>query len=407
MQMILARELDPEGFGLFGSVFALVTLLVPFAGFGVAQYWLKEFGREGSGAVPVIKPSLHLVLINFSVILVSIWSWAIFGPHGDLEKTVILVMTMYISGQVAIELISAKLQLEGRYGLLAFWQFTPHFARLFLLFVTIFLFSWELSAEKAAYIFSAVALAIVFVNLSSFSKLSTGNFNLQGHNEGQKRRYIRNPTTILTTLKEAAPFGLAGIFHLIYFQSDIILIKYISGVEAAGFYNAAFAVMVAVLLFPGIIYQKYLLPKMHRWAHHNRYIFHKVYKTGNIVMLLVGVFALISIFILSPVMIPIFFGEQYQETVYLLRILALSLPLLFIASSVGATLVTQDHMKKKVKIMGGVALLNIVLNIIMIPVYGSVGAAIATVLSNLILLLGFFYVAQKYIFNLNFSQQSI
>ena len=124
-------------------------------------------------------------------------------------------------------------------------------------------------------------------------------------------------------------------------------------------------------------------------------------------MLLVGVFALISIFILSPVMIPIFFGEQYQETVYLLRILALSLPLLFIASSVGATLVTQDHMKKKVKIMGGVALLNIVLNIIMIPVYGSVGAAIATVLSNLILLLGFFYVAQKYIFNLNFSQQSI
>ncbi|MBV1951456.1 MAG: oligosaccharide flippase family protein, partial [Cycloclasticus sp.] len=40
-QVILARKLGPTEFGVFATAFAMVTLVVPLAGFGVAQYWMK------------------------------------------------------------------------------------------------------------------------------------------------------------------------------------------------------------------------------------------------------------------------------------------------------------------------------------------------------------------------------
>src|SRR5690606_13992410 len=105
-------------------------------------------------------------------------------------------------------------------------------------------------------------------------------------------------------LQNAWPFGLASVFHLIYFQSDIVLVKYITGDEAAGYYNVAFTVMMAVLLFPGIIYQKFLLPKIHRWANHDRSLFYKVYRQGNVAMLVLGLLAMAFVWLLSPFPIP-------------------------------------------------------------------------------------------------------
>ena len=55
-------------------------------------------------------------------------------------------------------------------------------------------------------------------------------------------------------------------------------------------------------------------------------------------------------------------------------------------------------MRKKVKYMGIVALLNIILNIILIPVHGAIGAAITTVFSDIVLLLLYYTASKKYVF---------
>ena len=48
--------------------------------------------------------------------------------------------------------------------------------------------------------------------------------------------------------------------------------------------------------------------------------------------------------------------------------------------------------------MGFVALLNLGLNFLLIPLYGAIGAAVATVLSNLVLLILYYYATEKYVF---------
>ena len=115
-------------------------------------------------------------------------------------------------------------------------------------------------------------------------------------------------------------------------------------------------------------------------------------------MLILGLIAMILVWLLSDLSIPFLFGYEYKNAVPILNILAVSSPIIFVAFSAGATLVTQEHMKRKVKYMGIVALVNLSLNLLIIPFYGALGAAITTVLSNLLLLIFYYLGSQKYVF---------
>lgn len=96
--------------------------------------------------------------------------------------------------------------------------------------------------------------------------------------------------------------------------------------------------------------------------------------------------------------IPFVFGAEYQGSIPLMNILAITIPIYFVAYSVGATLVTKNHMILKVKLMGVTALFNIILNLLLIPHYYANGAAAATLISNTLLLILYYIVAQNKVF---------
>ena len=396
-QVILARKLGPTEFGVFATAFAMVTLVVPLAGFGVAQYWMKVFGQEGWSARRFIPSSFKFIFISSFCVVFALIGWSVLGPHGESLRLIIVILSAYIIGQVAVELVSSKLQLEERYYCLALWQFSPHFIRLVLVVVLFFGLTAWFSVVSVACVYALVAIGLVLFGGGSLFQMFKGNFSLKGHVKSAVKFEGVTPD-VKTIISHVWPFGLAGLFHLIYFQSDIILVQYIIGLETAGVYNVGFTIMVAVLLFPSIIYQKFLLPKIHRWANHDWERFYLVYKQGNLIMLVLGLVAMIFIWAVAPWLVPFLFGEAYLEATSLLMILAVSVPILFVASSVGAALVTQSHMKTKVKLMGGVAILNIVLNLIFIPRFGAEGAAVSTVISNFFLLLIYYIAAEKLVF---------
>lgn len=104
-------------------------------------------------------------------------------------------------------------------------------------------------------------------------------------------------------------------------------------------------------------------------------------------MLALGLLVAFVIWLVSPWAIPRLFGEAYKASVSLLNLLALCAPIVFMAHNAGAILETGNYMYHKVKLMGCIAFANILLNVVLIPIYGLIGAAVATVISNLILLL--------------------
>lgn len=286
-QIVLARKLGSEEYGVFSAVLAMVTLVTPLAGFGVPQLWLKVFGQEGWKAIRWFKSSFKFVGTSTIIVLLSLFLWAFFGNHDQLTRMLILIISLYVIGQVSVELVSSKLQLEERYIYFAVWQFLPHFSRFFLVCILAFGFSGWATPENIAYLYAFVAIVFSFAGVIQLLVMSKGNFSLKGH--GKKEVIQFHIPDIIILFKNAWPFGLAGIFHLIYFQSDIILLEYLTGAESTGIYNVAFVVMVAVYLLPSVIYQKFMLPKLHpcsrirgqeiplRYTHHNSTLF----KAGN------------------------------------------------------------------------------------------------------------------------------
>jgi O-antigen/teichoic acid export membrane protein len=112
-------------------------------------------------------------------------------------------------------------------------------------------------------------------------------------------------------------------------------------------------------------------------------------------MLVLGLLAMVTVWMLAPYIVPILFGEGYDDSVELLYILSTTLPILFLASNIGSVLLVKDNMRLKVKLMGLTAVVNIILNLILIPLYGMVGAAIATVVSNIFLLALYWYFGRR------------
>ena len=99
-----------------------------------------------------------------------------------------------------------------------------------------------------------------------------------------------------------------------------------------------------------------------------------------------------------PLGIPFLFGETYTTSAKLLFILSFCIPIKFLATSVGGTLVTQNHMRRKVWYMGTTAVLNFILNIILIPKWTYYGAAIATFISELNLLIIYLIAVRRDVF---------
>ncbi len=401
-QIILARKLGVESFGLFSTVISMTAILMPLAIFGVGQYWLKVFGTEGIVAKRWLRSSFILVMCTtLTVILLNV-TWSFVGSDDDEMRLAILIMTIYLIGQVIIELVSSRFQLEEKFLTLAIWQLMPHALRFVLLFALLYTIHNQFNLLAVTYVYAGVSLLSIIIGIFTLQKMVRGDFDLKGHSLNVAKLKIEylNPK-VVDVLSNSWPFGLAAFFHLIYFQSDIIFLKYIVGDKAAGYYNVAFSIMVAVYLLPGVIYQKYLLPKMHRWANHDEVKFYQVYRFGNKSMLILGTFAMFGLWATGFLVIPLLFGKTYSNSIVILNILALSAPIIFLAFNSGATLVTKDNMRRKVKYMGTVAVMNIFLNILLIPNYEEVGAAIATVISNLILLNLYYQGANKYVFDKN------
>ena len=363
------------------------------------MFWLRAFGEEGVQALRWIKPSIKFTLVSTVLILTVIYLWAFFAPHSDLTRNLLLIFSAFIVGQVAIELASSIYQLEERYINLAVWQFLPHAMRFsFLMFVLWAFSSQNLSVINAAFIYFIVAVIMFLIGGKLVLKAYQGNLSLVGHASTLHKAEFNFQPKVINVLRESWPFGLDGLFYLIYFQSSIVLLGYILGNEAAAKYSVVIVIMTGIYMFPGLIYQKLLLPKIHRWANQDRKKLKQVYLKGSFLMLLLGLVTAGMVLFVSPYVIPLVFGDKYVDVIFILSILAFAIPIRFVAVSVASVLTTGTHMIRKVKYIGTVALANVLLSLLLIEFIGITGVAYAALVSDGLLLLLYYYSVNKFVF---------
>ena len=393
-QVIFARKLGPAEYGILSSVLVLVSLFSSFAGFGVGTLWLRVFGKEGWQARRWLAPSIRFVVYSSIISCIFMFVWANNSDKNGLGTFALWFAPLIISISIT-ELVVARLQLEERYALLSLWQFIPHAGRFLVALFLLFTSGNILYTGIGFFVYS-----IIVIGLASFVlyEMFNGKFYLAGHNPNAIMDEVPLSPKITSVPANSWPFALAWTFYLIYYQSNILMLNWLSGSKAAGIYYVAYTVITAIYLLPGVIFNKYLLPKQHRWAEHDRKKFFDVFCFSCKVMLCLGMFAMFTLMIIAPFSITKLFGSQYSTAGKLLVLLAGCLPARFLTYVIGNTMVTDNNMRKRVIFQGICAIFNIIANLLLIPLLSYWGSAIATVLTEILLLIMYYKGAKNNVF---------
>jgi O-antigen/teichoic acid export membrane protein len=199
---------------------------------------------------------------------------------------------------------------------------------------------------------------------------------------------------IIGIFKEALPFSLFGIFSFLALSIDKTLLSLISGDASLGIYNAAsslctnsnlISISVANAVFPTLV-QSFRQNNMGEFRHKMQILLKW--------MLLLGMpLALIIAFYGREIILFIYRNVSYEPSVITLQILIWMLPIDLVSRVVQYALIAVNR-EHSVTVFYGLGLvLNVTLNLILMPKYSYIGAAWASIITQVFLLLaqGFLY----------------
>ncbi len=295
------------------------------------------------------------------------------------------MVIMHVFSALAVK----KSQLLEKYIWVTFFNIIPQFIRFFVVFFISLVLALSVNIIIISYaILSLLISLLLFQYIKDFSQVEKFK-NIINNN---------NKVGIKEVISESWPFALGGFFSLIYLQIDLVMLSIFVNDEATGLYNVAVSFLILSYLLPTAIYNYYLWPKLHYLEKNDKIKFLEVYRFGCLMMLLIGLLIMLLMFLVVPFILPFIFNDSYLNAITLFYILGLSIPLRYLATNVGGILLTNDYIKIKVWYQGMVAAINIILNLLLINLYGTKGAAIATVLSELVLVLLYLFSVKKYVF---------
>lgn len=195
-------------------------------------------------------------------------------------------------------------------------------------------------------------------------------------------------------LKEAWPFGVSSFAIALYFYSSSVILGIMRSNAEVGFYNAGFRIISALFPIVGILSFSFF-PQMSRAFKENYNKFRNIIAKYTIVMFGVGLPFGIGGFIVAPELINFFYGEKYLQAVIPFQILVWFLALNFISSTYSNSLFSCDKQKYVLRATIIGALFNIILNLIFIPKYGIIGAAVIMVLTEAVIFFNLFIILRK------------
>lgn len=385
-QTLLARKMGPQAYGLFASSLATVTMVAPLAGFGLTQFLMKAYGVEGWDANRWLPPAMRFIRVTGVIAIGLIVGWALTGAPHNGTRFALMTLWPVVLGILAVDLIGNRCRLEDRHRAMALWQMAIPGSR--LLVAIALLLVPHLTGQFVAVSYCLISLMVAAAAWPRVRAMLHGDFDLHGHGPIPTEPTTLPAPTVRELWSQAWAYGVYAALYPVFFQISTILLKYLDSDAKAGLYSIGLAVMTAIYLIPATIYQKFLLAKLHRWAAHDVPKFWAVYRQGNIAMFLLGLLVSAGLVACTPWVVPLVFGPKYHGVVAILMILALCPPIRFLSTAMGAALLTEDHMRFRVYAMAVSTVVAVALNAMFIPRFGEQGAAWATVIGELVLLVG-------------------
>ena len=362
----LVRCLGDVTFGKYAFAFAFTSLFMIFSDLGLNTLSIREIARDTSKAgeyltnISITKFILSLITIVLIVVTINLMHYpsdttlAVYIIGG---ATVFTSLTSFFRSIFrAFERMKYEAITRIAERLLIFGSVLPI---LFLGYGLIEVVSAMLIAQALIFLFT---LAII---IKKFTRpVLSFDFSLSK-----------------SLIKEALPFGLAAVFATIYFQTDTVMLSIMKGDAVVGWYRAAYGLVMGTLFIPGAFVGA-LYPVLSRYFTSSKDSLMVVYEKSFKFLLMLAIPLGIGTTLLADRIIIFLYGEEFAPSIIALQILIWVASILFIYSIVGYTLASINKQLVDTRITAVSALLNVGLNLLLIPTYSYVGAGVASIASQ-------------------------
>ena len=375
--LLIGRSLGPSGFGDFTKIFVFVGYFYTFADFGLNSIYIAKSNPQNEKLLFRVLVSLRLVMALVFVALALLVGF--FLPYNAAENTGfspivragIVLGSLTILTQALYTSANALFQKKLRYDLSTVAAISGSLVILLSVILTT-VSGGSITQYVLAYVVGGlvtvfVAYLILFKRwqILVFPKIDRLAFS--------------------NYLSKSWPVGLALILNLLYFRVDVLILAWVRQPQEVGIYGLAYQFFEASLAVP-IFFVNAIYPYLAALYKKNIGKFYKNFKFWVLVLLAISV--LVSVFlILVSFLIPFLYDLRFAPSRAPLVILASGIPFFFLSALLWHILIIYDRQKNLALVYGAGFIFNLAANLIFIPKFGYIAAAVNTVISEAFILL--------------------
>lgn len=387
----LARYLGPSNFGILTFAIAFTAILSIVTDFGLISLMVREIARKKilvqqyiSNLIPI---KLILVIVSFGLIalIVNLLGY----PH----ETIIVVYFFGLSIVIGTfnQLIFAVFQAFEKME----YQAIVTVINSIILFTGIILginFKFDVISFSIIYVIASL------VNL--FCSFIFYRFKLK-NDVGIIKKYFNFDFKFWTsTIKKTLPFFFAALFLTVGYKVDVIILSYIKGNEAVGWYTGA-TTLTDTLSFIPTAFVTAIYPIFSNYFQSSHGLLIKAYESSFKYMAILSLPIAAGTTLLADKIILYAYHSSFAQSIEVLRIIVWSVPFLYLYSILGLLLSSGNKQEVAMKGILIYMIINMISNLILIPYLSFVGASIVNVSTKMILFTLLYYFVQKTVFKTN------
>ncbi len=380
---LVARYLGPDNLGKISYAQSIVSILSVFAALGIDQILYRDLVAHPEKENELLGTAILAKLFFGSLAFITVIGISILLENEPILTLLIAIIAFtFLINPLGTISIFFQSRVQAKYSsqvIIFLALFIP------ILKVAIIFFDKGILYFSLIFVIEALlnAIWLLYIYITKIK-----------HNPLNWRFSI---TDFKLLISRAWPLLLASLSGYIYGRIDQVMILHFIDAASVGFYDIAVRMTEFLGYLPGIIITS-VLPAVINAKKKSQSEYLSRLKSLTILCILVSFFSVLLVSILSPLIINTIFGQDYSNSINILR--------LYSWSSIGTIfiLLIQQYLIIEGKSMQLLiysvlsALTNVGLNLILIPLYGVNGAIYAT-LTTLFLTVIVFYI-------LNFKHKS-
>jgi O-antigen/teichoic acid export membrane protein len=377
--LLTARYLGVNDYGILGTAMAFPGIFWVILDFGTMYYAVREISTDLSSEQKYLDNCVTLRFIFGAIYFVVVW-FALMVIGWD-DKVVLICMLFaiycFINGFKNLLFISFQAHEQMKY------QSFTHIISSVLTFIFILL---VIFTDQGL-----LGITLAYI-IGTFIGLLYNVYALTKHFVVPKFSFDLPLYKIL--IIGGIPFALNGFFYFIYYSIDIVMLAQFSNSYATGIYNASYKLVDALSLFY-TIYTATIFPVMSKlFTEDNSLLKISLSKSIKYLSFVTIPLSVASIFYGQDIIV-LCYGNKFAESGAVLAILVWSICFLFINGAAITTL-NAAHKERFVTLMYFItSIFNVIVNLILIPQFNFYGAAVATVLSDILLIILAMYMLRK------------